>query len=84
MLLALHTICLASAAGVDRKLLSYGDHSYEFREKVPLYANKVGPFHNPRYTSFLSVSGQATCRYPAVASHQCESRAREKTTFNHD
>lgn len=23
-------------------------HKYEKGDKVPLYANKVGPFHNPR------------------------------------
>lgn len=24
-------------------------HKYEKGDHVPLYANKVGPFHNPRY-----------------------------------
>lgn len=24
------------------------DHRYKSGEEVPLYANKVGPFHNPR------------------------------------
>lgn len=24
------------------------DHKYKERDHVPLYANKVGPFHNPR------------------------------------
>lgn len=24
------------------------DHSYKEGDEVPLYANKVGPFHNPR------------------------------------
>lgn len=24
------------------------DHKYKSGEEVPLYANKVGPFHNPR------------------------------------
>lgn len=40
------------------------DHRFKDGEAVPLYANKVGPFHNPRYLSiyriefrfFLSVS----------------------------
>lgn len=31
---------------------SASDHRYKEGEKVPLYANKVGPFHNPRYASF--------------------------------
>ena len=30
-----------------RRLLSAYDHTYKLRETVPLYANKVGPFHNP-------------------------------------
>lgn len=30
-----------------RSVLSAGDHTYKVHEKVPLYANKVGPFHNP-------------------------------------
>ena len=25
------------------------DHKYKDGQAVPLYANKVGPFHNPRY-----------------------------------
>lgn len=25
------------------------DHKYKEGEHVPLYANKVGPFHNPRF-----------------------------------
>ena len=31
-----------------RNLLSTRDHTYRFRDEVPLFANKVGPFHNPR------------------------------------
>lgn len=27
------------------------DHKYKLSDQVPLYANKVGPFHNPRYSS---------------------------------
>lgn len=46
-------------------LLSFGiagvaadasDHRYKAGEAVPLYANKVGPFHNPRSGSFLPLS----------------------------
>lgn len=34
--------------GATRKLLA--THQYRMREKVPLYANKAGPFHNPSET----------------------------------
>ena len=38
-------LALAAASGVA----AYGsDHWYKMNEPVPLYANKVGPFHNPR------------------------------------
>ena len=30
------------------------DHRYKVGEDVPLYANKVGPFHNPRYIQSIS------------------------------
>ena len=33
------------SAGATRKLLAA--HQYRMRERVPLYANKAGPFHNP-------------------------------------
>ena len=33
-----------------RNLLGQKDHSYKIHEKVPLYANKIGPFHNPSET----------------------------------
>ena len=33
--------------GTTRTVLSAADHTYKVHEKVPLYANKVGPFHNP-------------------------------------
>eukprot|EP00270_Netrium_digitus_P006730 TRINITY_DN1940_c0_g1_i2.p1 TRINITY_DN1940_c0_g1~~TRINITY_DN1940_c0_g1_i2.p1 ORF type:complete len:647 (-),score=171.95 TRINITY_DN1940_c0_g1_i2:358-2208(-) len=36
--------------GARRSLLGYSDHSYKLHGKVPLYANKVGPFHNPSET----------------------------------
>jgi hypothetical protein len=28
------------------------DHKYKEGDHVPLYANKVGPFHNPRYNTY--------------------------------
>lgn len=31
-----------------RSLLNAQNHKYEENEIVPLYANKVGPFQNPR------------------------------------
>jgi len=36
--------------GTMRALLSESDHKYKAHEKVALYANKVGPFHNPSET----------------------------------
>jgi hypothetical protein len=35
-----------SGAGTVRSDAS--DHRYKDGDSVPLYANKVGPFHNPR------------------------------------
>ena len=32
------------------------DHRYKEGDSVPLYANKVGPFHNPRYNDLYSSS----------------------------
>ena len=31
-----------------RSLLSESDHKYEVHDAIKLYANKVGPFSNPR------------------------------------
>lgn len=38
-------LCGFGALGVDA---SGSDHKYARGDPVPLYANKVGPFHNPR------------------------------------
>lgn len=38
----------SSGTGSSRMLLGASDHVYKVHEKVALYANKVGPFHNPR------------------------------------
>ena len=38
--------------GADQVWSSASDHRYKEGEAVPLYANKVGPFHNPRYFHF--------------------------------
>uniref|UniRef100_A0A7I4C5J2 Transmembrane 9 superfamily member n=1 Tax=Physcomitrium patens TaxID=3218 RepID=A0A7I4C5J2_PHYPA len=47
--LVVATCCIAS--GVEgRVLLSAKDHRYKENDNVPLFANKVGPFHNPSET----------------------------------
>ena len=40
------------------------DHRYKAGEQVPLYANKVGPFHNPRFV--ISHSFLACCFDPSI------------------
>ena len=40
---------LASEEGAAFRALLGSDHKYKVHEQVPLYANKVGPFHNPVY-----------------------------------
>jgi hypothetical protein len=50
---------IGSSAGATRKLLAA--HQYRMREKVPLYANKAGPFHNPSEVR----RGSATSTKPA-------------------
>jgi hypothetical protein len=42
--LALVVLACALGARADGS-----DHKYKDGDHVPLYANKVGPFHNPRY-----------------------------------
>lgn len=34
-----------------RSLLGESDHKYSMGDAINLYANKVGPFHNPRFAS---------------------------------
>jgi hypothetical protein len=41
-------ICLLICFAITGVLSSASDHRYKAGELVPLYANKVGPFHNPR------------------------------------
>lgn len=36
-------------SGVSEVRSDASDHRYKAGEAVPLYANKVGPFHNPRF-----------------------------------
>jgi len=46
LLLGLLAVCVLVDA---RVLLSARNHRFKEGENVPLFANKVGPFHNPRY-----------------------------------
>jgi len=41
-------IALVVLLGADRARSDASDHRYKEGDPVPLYANKVGPFHNPR------------------------------------
>jgi transmembrane 9 superfamily protein 3 len=41
-------LLLLLAFAVAGVLSDGSDHRYKTGEPVPLYANKVGPFHNPR------------------------------------
>jgi len=41
-------VLLEGASCATRQVLGHRDHSYKASESVPLYANKAGPFHNPR------------------------------------
>lgn len=40
---------LCCTAKTGRSLLSETDHKYNRGDEVKIFANKVGPFHNPRY-----------------------------------
>eukprot|EP00232_Nephroselmis_pyriformis_P024087 CAMPEP_0182865824 /NCGR_PEP_ID=MMETSP0034_2-20130328/7890_1 /TAXON_ID=156128 /ORGANISM="Nephroselmis pyriformis, Strain CCMP717" /LENGTH=611 /DNA_ID=CAMNT_0024998143 /DNA_START=30 /DNA_END=1865 /DNA_ORIENTATION=+ len=46
----LSSLDMPASGGVVRSLLGASDHTYKVHETVPLYANKVGPFHNPSET----------------------------------
>jgi hypothetical protein len=49
LLLALVAVLpIAVNATLSRQLLSETDHKYATGDSINLYANKVGPFHNPR------------------------------------
>ena len=43
---ASRTLSAVEERAAFRALLG-SDHKYKVHEQVPLYANKVGPFHNP-------------------------------------
>lgn len=52
-LLVVMVVAVVCVAGVEgRTLLSAKDHRYKMHDSVPLFANKVGPFHNPRCASY--------------------------------
>jgi hypothetical protein len=65
------TACAVLAVALLACLLGAGadgsDHRYKEGDRVPLYANKVGPFHNPRYSNnslaklLLFMSGYTVC-----------------------
>ena len=50
--MAVVVLLLMVLFGADQVRSSASDHRYKEGEAVPLYANKVGPFHNPRYFHF--------------------------------
>jgi hypothetical protein len=52
VVLAVLILSCATAARADGS-----DHKYKEGDHVPLYANKVGPFHNPRYVQALFLRG---------------------------
>lgn len=62
-------LVLFCAVGVEsggRTLLGARDHRYKDGDHVPLYANKVGPFHNPRWWSWSHTTFPLTfllCRF---------------------
>ena len=45
------TVVFLLFSGVIQVRSDASDHRYKAGEQVPLYANKVGPFHNPRSLS---------------------------------
>lgn len=51
--MAVLVIATVAVSGFDPVRSDASDHRYKERDQVPLYANKVGPFHNPRYVVML-------------------------------
>lgn len=41
---------------------SASDHKYKEKDKVPLYANKIGPFNNPRLVLYVTDKFARPCR----------------------
>lgn len=50
MAVAVIAFAVVVLLGADQVMSSASDHRYKEGESVPLYANKVGPFHNPSET----------------------------------
>ena len=48
MAAAAAVLALVVLLGADQVSSDASDHRYKEGDPVPLYANKVGPFHNPR------------------------------------
>ena len=57
-------------AGV-RVLQGHSDHSYKPNELVALYANKAGPFHNPRYVCVACVKRLALACFGVGPQRYC-------------
>lgn len=52
-ILAVLVIATVAVCGFDSVSSDASDHRYKEGDQVPLYANKVGPFHNPRFVVIL-------------------------------
>ena len=50
MILVILMGCRGITADIFRFLRD--DHRFKAGDSVPLYSNKVGPFHNPRYVHY--------------------------------
>lgn len=50
------------AGGVEGRALLSAKHKFKESENVPLFANKVGPFHNPRCVPLRFPGGFRCCR----------------------
>lgn len=46
--MAMFIVAVVALFLADKAISDASDHRYKEGEAVPLYANKVGPFHNPR------------------------------------
>ena len=58
------TVLILMFSGVIQVRSDASDHRFKAGEAVPLYANKVGPFHNPRFV--ISHSFLACCFDPSI------------------
>ena len=51
----------APGSRTGRALLA--NHKFQLHDSVVLYANKVGPFHNPRCAPLLILTAESRARY---------------------